>query len=92
MQLILFFLLAGRIWWTLGFSVVGAGIIFLVWNRMRISRISNQKSELEAEVRRRTAEIESQKAEIEKQNKLLASEKEKVEKFFNRIFWENIRQ
>ena len=85
MQLILFFLLAGRIWWTLGFSVVGAGIIFLVWNRMRISRISNQKSELEAEVRRRTAEIESQKAEIEKQNKLLASEKEKVEKLLSNI-------
>lgn len=83
--MILFFLLAGRVWWTLGFSVAGAGVIFLIWNRTRINRISSQKTELELEVRRRTAEIEAQKAEIEKQNALLAGEKDKVEKLLSNI-------
>ena len=79
------FILAGKVWWTLGFSIAGAGILFLLWNRTRILRISSQKNELEQEVRKRTAEIEAQKAEIEKQNKMLAGEKEKVEKLLANI-------
>ncbi len=84
-SVILYLILAGRVWWTLGFSVAGAVVIFLIWNRTRILRISSQKSELEIEVLRRTAEIQAQKAEIEKQNELLAEEKEKVEKLLSNI-------
>ena len=83
--MVLFFLLAGRIWWTLGFSIAGAGTFFLIWNRTRIKRISYQKGELEMEVRKRTAEIEAQKTEIERQNALLATEKDKVEKLLSNI-------
>ena len=83
--MVAFLFLAGRVWWTLGFSIVGAGVIFLVWNRTRILRISNQKRDLEIEVRRRTAEIEAQKLKIENQNKLLGEEKEKVEKLLQNI-------
>ena len=78
-------ILFAKIWLTLGFSIVAAVVIFLVWNRTRILRISRQKRELEIEVTRRTAEIEKQKAEIEKQNSLLESEKEKVEKLLYNI-------
>lgn len=83
--MIAYIIAAGRVWWTLGFSIVGAGVIFLVWNRTRILRISNQKRDLELEVRRRTAEIEAQKLKIENQNKLLEEEKEKVEKLLQNI-------
>jgi class 3 adenylate cyclase/predicted metal-dependent HD superfamily phosphohydrolase len=81
----LFCLLVGKLWWTLGISAAGSVLIFFIWNRLRIIRISNQKKELEQEVRKRTAEIEAQKSEIEKQNALLASEKEKVEKLLSNI-------
>lgn len=84
-MLLVFYLLAGRVWWTIGISLVSAGVLFLIWNRTRIVRIKLQKEELEAEVKKRTFEIEAQKAEIEMQNQLLAYEKDKVEKLLSNI-------